>query len=71
MEGSREVHRQLKKVDVLLYHAERLDHLCALMLHETRVDFEKSYGRVFDLMKISVDPTFLRAWTFSSLETYI
>ena len=61
MERSREVQRPLKKVDFLLYRAERLDHLCTLMPREARVKFEKSYGRVLDLMKICVDPAFLRA----------
>ncbi|XP_020225244.1 uncharacterized protein LOC109807129 [Cajanus cajan] len=61
MEGSRGMQGQLKKVDFLLYRAERLDHLCSLMPREAHVEFEKSYGRVLDLMKICVDPAFLRA----------
>ena len=52
MEGSREMHWQLRKVDILLHRVERLNHLCTLMSHEARVEFEKSYGRVLDLMKI-------------------
>ncbi|KAL2325868.1 hypothetical protein Fmac_024926 [Flemingia macrophylla] len=30
------------------------------MSHEARIDFEKSYGRVLDLLKIYVDPVFIR-----------
>ncbi|KAL2347439.1 hypothetical protein Fmac_001439 [Flemingia macrophylla] len=30
------------------------------MSHEVRIDFEKSYGRVLDLLKIYVDPAFIR-----------
>ncbi|KAL2340343.1 hypothetical protein Fmac_008283 [Flemingia macrophylla] len=37
-------HRQLKKVDILRYRVERIEHICALMSHEARIDFETSYG---------------------------
>ncbi|KAL2327544.1 hypothetical protein Fmac_020971 [Flemingia macrophylla] len=53
-------HRQLKKVDILRYRVERIEHICALMSHEARIDFEKSYGGVLDLLKIYVDPAFIR-----------
>ncbi|KAL2340389.1 hypothetical protein Fmac_008329 [Flemingia macrophylla] len=53
-------HRQLKKVDILCYRVERIEHICALMSHEARIDFEKSYGRVLDLVKIYVDLAFIR-----------
>ena len=56
MEGS----RQIKKVGVLQYRVERLEQLGALMPLEARSDFERSYGRILDLLKISVDPIFVR-----------
>ncbi|KAL2322290.1 hypothetical protein Fmac_026669 [Flemingia macrophylla] len=54
------MHRQLKKVDILKYCVERIKHICTLMSREAHVDFEKSYGWVLDLLKIYVDPAFIR-----------
>ncbi|KAL2325763.1 hypothetical protein Fmac_024821 [Flemingia macrophylla] len=54
------MHRKLKKVDILRYRVEMIEHIFALMSHEARIDFEKSYGRVLDLLKIYVDPVFIR-----------
>ncbi|KAL2318763.1 hypothetical protein Fmac_032639 [Flemingia macrophylla] len=60
MEESSDMHRQSKKVDILRYRVERIKHICTLMSHEARIGFEKSYGRVLDLLKIFVDPAFIR-----------
>ncbi|KAL2344572.1 hypothetical protein Fmac_005857 [Flemingia macrophylla] len=53
-------HQQLKKVDILRHRVERIEHICALMFHQARIDFKKSYGRVLDLLKIYVDPAFIQ-----------
>ncbi|KAL2318441.1 hypothetical protein Fmac_032317 [Flemingia macrophylla] len=60
MEESSDIRRQLKKMDILRYRVERIEHICASMPHEARIDFEKSYDRVLDLLKIYVDPAFMR-----------
>ncbi|KAL2334005.1 hypothetical protein Fmac_015218 [Flemingia macrophylla] len=60
MEGSNDMHRQLKKVDILSDRVERIEHICALISHEAHTDFEKSYSRILDLLKIYVDPAFMR-----------
>ncbi|KAL2344487.1 hypothetical protein Fmac_005772 [Flemingia macrophylla] len=60
----------LKKVDILRYRVERIEHICTLMFHEARIDFKKSYGQVLDLLKIYADPAFIRVLSLPCLHCF-
>ncbi|XP_020204865.1 uncharacterized protein LOC109790160 [Cajanus cajan] len=51
----------LRKVNIPNPAMPRVNEICASMPKEAKTEFEKCYGRILDLLRIPVDPAFMRA----------